>query len=223
MHETIIIKTNRLVFKNFTYMVKNSAHKTALIIDPAWELKKYDDVISNHEVELRGILLTHHHLDHSHLASDLASKYNCPVYLAAEEIDYYNFTCSNLCPISANSEFIEVGNIVVRVIRTPGHTSGGVCYLIDNKLYTGDTLFIEGCGICKGKGASPTQMYGTMQLLKSMIPKSVLIYPGHQFKYPLGQTFEFVLEHNIYLQFTDLDTFTKFRMRKNQGSILNFI
>jgi hydroxyacylglutathione hydrolase len=222
MNKLTIIKTSRLVFKNYTYLIVNEASKQGILIDPAWELAKYNEALKVDNIKLSAILLTHHHLDHSHLANDLAIQHECPVYMAQDEIQYYQFKCNNLQPIPSDCEFFDIAGISIRVIATPGHTYGGVCYLIDNQLFTGDTLFNEGCGICNTKGGNPRQMYDSLQKFKSVLSKDTLIYPGHEFKYPIGQSFDFLMKNNIYMQINDIEDFIKFRMRKGQTSFLNF-
>ena len=222
MNKLIIIKTSRLVFKNYTYLIVNESTQRGIIIDPAWEIAKYNDQLRSANIKLSGILLTHHHLDHSHLANDLAIQHDCPVYMSQDEIQYYQFECANLRSIPCDVEFFEIADIAIRVIATPGHTYGGVCYLIDHHLFTGDTLFNEGCGICHTKGGNPRHMYASLQRLKTIVPGTTLIYPGHEFKHPIGQPFEFVLRNNIYMQISNIDDFIKFRMRKGQASFLNF-
>lgn len=223
MNNLIIIKTQRLLFKNYTFMIINPLNNKAICIDPSWEANKYHAIIEQEHVNLEAIFLTHHHLDHSNLANDLASYYDCPVYMTDEEVQYYNFKCINLTPLPKHIEYTVSADIRVKIIRTPGHTFGGACYLIDDKLFTGDTLFIEGCGMCTGNGADPIQMYDSLQKLLREISDQTQIYPGHQFKNPIGNTFSFVKGNNIYLNFINQDDFVKFRMRAGQKSIFNFM
>src|SRR5688500_15654526 len=84
--------------------------KTAILIDPAWEAKKIDEQLKNSESILKAILLTHHQLDHIHLAEYFAKRYNVPVMMSATEINYYSFSCKNLTAISNNNELL-IGNI----------------------------------------------------------------------------------------------------------------
>jgi len=89
--------------------------------------------------------------------------------------------------------------------------------------FCGDTLFIEGCGLCSGKGADPNNMFDTLQKLKAKISPQTRIYPGHCYGKPVGQSFKYVLENNIYLQFDGREKFVAFRMRPHQSNLFKFL
>lgn len=214
------IKVKRLFFKNYCYLIVNQKEKVAILIDPAWQAKKIETYLKDSGCILKAVLLTHHHIDHVHLAEFFAEKYTVPVMMSEMEINYYGFSCKNLIPISTNQ--LSIANMTLFPIFTPGHTKGAICYLIENRLFTGDTLFIEGCGICSGKGGDPGQMFDTLQFLKLNIPLKTKIYPGHSYGAEPGKLFSFLLENNYYLGFTNKDDFIAFRMRKNQRRLLAF-
>lgn len=222
MNKLDIIKTNYLIFKNYTYLIQNISNNNAILIDPSWQQEKYDHLILKENLKLVAIFVTHHHIDHSNLAGKMAEKYKCPVYMVAEEIDYYSFTCANLYPIIADVEQLEVGGINVKIIRTPGHTYGGACFMIDANLFSGDTLFIEGCGMCNIDGGDPRKMFASLQMLKQIIPETTKIYPGHQYHHKIGKTFKEVMRINTYLGFNNEEQFVKFRMRDGQKGLLDF-
>ena len=218
-----VLNTQRLMFKNYCYIVEHLGTKEAVLIDPSWEFHTVDQTLNQSGATPTAILLTHHHPDHVHLAQDCAKAYDIPVYMSNNEIDYYGFRCHNLQPLPDDKQF-SIGAMTITLVQTPGHTHGGVCYLFDDQsFFTGDTLFNEGCGICTGKGADPTKMFDSLQIIKKIINDNTIIYPGHQFHSSIGQTFAFVKEHNIYLQLTTIDSFVNFRMRKqNMKNWLNF-
>lgn len=222
MNKLVIIKTNYLIFKNYTYLIQNLNNNNAILIDPSWEADKYENVIRKENLKLVAIFVTHHHMDHSNLAGKLATEYKCPVYMIAEEIDYYSFNCANLQPIIADVDQIEIGGINVKIIRTPGHTYGGACFLIDDNLFSGDTLFMEGCGMCNIDGGDPCKMFASLQMLKDILPDTTKIYPGHQYHHKIGQSFKEVKVMNTYLGFKTEAEFVKFRMRRGQKGLLDF-
>ncbi len=217
------LKVQRLTFKNYCYLIYDPASADAILIDPAWEFPKIQNAIQIAQCQLKAILLTHHHPDHVDLAEECAKFYDVPVFMSAAEVNTYHFQCFNLQLLSSNTTF-KIGTVSITAISTPGHTQGGICYLINNNLFTGDTVFNEGCGVCSGKGASPEDMFNTLQNLKNIIDDSVLMYPGHVFYAPIGQTFAYVKKNNIYLQLTNQTSFVSFRMRKNQNQkkLFNF-
>lgn len=206
---------------NYCYMIINNQNKEAIIIDPAWEMDKFDVLIKQHQISISSVLLTHHHADHVDLAEAFAKKYNCNVLMSHNEISYYGYKCKNLVPIDKEDDFVLHG-IKINPIFTPGHTVGSICYLIDGHLYTGDTLFIEGCGLCTARGGDPYEMYASLNRIKKIIPTDTKVYPGHCYGKELGQSMAAVLKHNIYLQFPDVDKFVSFRMRKHQKNLFDF-
>lgn len=212
--------TNNL-FLNYCYLVTDSDTDSAILIDPAWEQAKIEEKLAACNVTLSAILLTHHHLDHVHLASPLAEKYQVPVYMSRVEIDFYEYQCTNLIAIEDFKTFNSAG-IIINPIFTPGHTKGSTSYLIGNNLFCGDTLFIEGCGLCEGKGADAGTMFDSLQLLKNRIAPETYIYPGHSYGKPVGRPFADLLINNIYLNFNNKEAFVAFRMRPHQRNLFDF-
>lgn len=215
------MKVTRFLLKNYCYLIVHSKTKDAVLIDPAWEMAKIEEQLKINDANLKAILLTHHHFDHVHLAESFARKYQVPVRMSKIEIEAYGFSCSNLVPIE-HSDPLVFGKLSLQPFFTPGHTKGAICYFIDDNLFTGDTLFIEGCGICTGKGACPSQMFDSLSYLKNTLPPTTRIYPGHSFGREPGQPFYDLLENNIYLHFTNRDQFIAFRMRPNQKGAFGF-
>ncbi|WP_268964163.1 MBL fold metallo-hydrolase, partial [Paenibacillus sinensis] len=74
-----------------------------------------------------------------------------------------------------------LGDTQITCILTPGHTYGSACYLTSDHLFTGDTVFIEGCGLCDTVGGDPEQMFHSIQRIKSAINPMVQIFPGHSY------------------------------------------
>lgn len=202
--------------KNICYTIYNS--DDALLIDPAWDFFQIYDYVKEHNLNLRAILLTHSHFDHVNLANMFALKFNIPVYMSDIEIDTYKFSCSNLNRASHLQE-ICIGNLKVIPICTPGHTSGSMCFQIDQHLFTGDTIFTEGVGICTQAGGDVNKLYDSVQFIKNNIPHETLIWPGHSFGIEPGKTLEFLLNNNIYFQFNENKYFIDFRMRENQPAV----
>ena len=210
-----------MFFKNYCYFIIDKETNFTAIIDPAWELATIEKLLKKINGTLTTILLTHSHFDHVNLVKPLLEKYNPTVIMSAKEIDYYNFTCHNLHPIE-NGDYLKLGKTDIKCILTPGHTAGSTCFLLTDCLFTGDTLFIEGCGSCNADGGNPEEMYSSIQLIKNTISPDILIYPGHSYGKAPGYPLRHLLKENIYFHIDKLDHFISFRMRKNQNNLLKF-
>ena len=215
------LKVIKGLFKNYCYLVVDSKTRDAVLIDPAWEITKIENQIVLSQAQLKSILLTHHHIDHINLADFMARRYNIPVRMSKTEIESYGFSCHNLIPIDNPHEF-RLGAIKIQPLFTPGHTKGAICYWIGDALFTGDTLFIEGCGACFGQGSNPSEMFDSLCNLKKIIPTHTCVYPGHSYGQEPGKPFSYLLKYNIYLLLKKREEFIAFRMRKNQKGLLNF-
>lgn len=215
------LKTFFLKWANYSYIVVDKATKSAVIIDPAWELDKITNKLNQLNANLVAIFLTHSHYDHVNLVNPLVKMYKAVVYMSKREIDYYKCNFINLNALN-DEDIISIGETDIISMHTPGHTAGGMCYLLKDALFTGDTVFIEGCGICFGEGSSAEQMFMSIQKVKSRVAKHVNVYPGHSFGKVPGQTIERLSKENIYFQIEDKEIFINYRTRKNQKAIFDF-
>jgi hydroxyacylglutathione hydrolase len=209
----VVLKTHYQFMKNYNYLVVEPNRRQAVIVDPAWEMGTIDQALACAQARLRGILITHSHTDHVDLAEPLAEKYDCPIWMSEREIALSGFSGRRVRGIRENPWV--VAGMSIEAIFTPGHTPGSTCYLIGDNLFTGDVLFAEGCGICPDTRAAHA-MFASLQTLKARLGPQTHIFPGHSYGEPPGQVMSQLLRDNIYLQFTDKDSFAAFRMRRNQ-------
>jgi hydroxyacylglutathione hydrolase len=161
---------------NFIYLRQYDRNNT-IAIDPGDSTPVLKELEKNN-LFLSAILLTHHHSDHTGGASELKKKTGCKILSGdgkrINAIDY----------VVQNKQILTFGNINIEVVATPGHTNTSVCYYVhpvDNKngiLFTGDTLFIGGCGRLFECDAQT--MWESLQKLAAL-PKNTLIYPGHDY------------------------------------------
>lgn len=175
------------VFSTNTYILEEN--NKVIVIDPAGKTEKVDSLLA--ERELVAILLTHGHFDHIKAVDGLYKKYHCPIYINEDDEKIARdpkqgeiFGINNSAHISSPLTFLKQGNLKIEhfnieVIFTPGHTSGSVCYLIDNSLFTGDTLFHLACGRTDLYSGSDKQMKSSLRLLKEL-DDELLVYPGHE-------------------------------------------
>lgn len=212
------VKTN--FFINYTYLISHH-NGDSVLVDPAWEKQKIAHAIETAGANLKGILITHHHHDHVDLAGYFSNLYNIPIIFSKQEHEFYRYTAKNTYIIEDFSPF-SMGDITITPYLTPGHTKGSVCYQIGGSLFTGDTLFIEGCGMCSEHGGDPDEMYHSIQMLKQKIHKDTIIYPGHAYGEPPGKSFDYLMQYNVYCSFESPDIFRQYRMRKKQPAWFQF-
>jgi glyoxylase-like metal-dependent hydrolase (beta-lactamase superfamily II) len=215
------LKVRFSLFRNFVYIIVDTATRQAAVVDPSWELDKILAAIADLDVRVEAILLTHAHYDHVHNVEPLVRLFGAPVYMSGKEIEFYDFQCMNLHAVN-HRETIKLGDTDIVCLHTPGHTAGSSSYLLSKSLFTGDTVFTEGCGICCVRGGSPEEMFDTVQMLKADIPPDVRVFPAHSYGKKPGRRFGDIKEENVYFLIERKEDFVQFRMRKNQRNPFNF-
>lgn len=214
-----LFHTTASYFKNQCYLIHQD--QQAILVDPSWNYDLLNQYLIDHQLILQGVLLTHSHDDHTDLAATFAQHYGVPVFMSQQEITHYKFTCPNLSPVEHLAHF-DLGKISIMPILTPGHTAGSTCYLIGQQLFSGDTVFIEGVGVCLGNGSDVDQLYDSIQFLKQYLKEDTIIWPGHSYGAAPGKPLSFLLKNNIYFNFQERSHFVTFRMRKKQPDIFGF-
>ena len=212
--DVITVGVSYRAMKNFNYLIVDPESGQAVIVDPAWEMVKIGRALYEAQASLCGILITHSHADHTHLAGALAERFDCPIWMSHEEIAASRFSAKRLVGIDETP--IEVGEMYIEPILTPGHTPGSMCYLIGDNLFTGDVLFAEGCGMCPDTQAAHA-MFDSLQQLRKRTTPHTLVYPAHSYGHPPGRTMAQLCQENKYLQFQDRESFAAFRLRSGQG------
>jgi len=220
----IPLKMHSMMTKNYIYIIFDRHQKEAVIIDPAGDLDIIEDVFIQYGLSLSAILVTHTHPDHVALIPSLVRKYGCRVWVSGkEQLTPFLSSYKKLALITTEAPF-NAAQLAITPISTPGHTFGSICYLIGDNLFSGDTLFIEGCGMCFGSGSDPKLLFSSLNKLKKVIKPSTKIFPAHSYGHEPGKLFGFLLDNNFYLQFKEEqeEMFVAFRMRKRQASLFDF-
>lgn len=219
--EVVTLRMSNQSLINYNYLIIDAETRNAVIVDPAWELDVIEEALYNASASLKGILLTHAHLDHVHLAKPLSQRYLCPIWMSEKEIAVSGYRAPGL--ISLQEKPLSIGQMQIQPILTPGHTAGCVCYLIGDNLFTGDVLFAEGCGICPNTEAA-YQMFDSLEKIKKSISGHTRVFPGHSYGKQPGRLFSQILRENMYLQFKTRESFAAFRLRggQKQAKLFNF-
>ena len=169
--------------QNFSYIIADEQTKEAAVIDAGWETDKLIDIAKKEKLEIKKIILTHSHYDHIQKANELAAKTKPIIYFHELEFDEIKKTITNkeikIIKLRNNEE-IKVGNLKIKIIHTPGHTPGSICLLVENKLFTGDTLFVNAIGRTDLEGGDALKLFESLQKLKKL-NDNIDVYPGHDY------------------------------------------
>lgn len=152
------------------------SEKEVAIIDPGGEPEKILKEFGKIKARAKYIINTHGHIDHT-LANDKISKETGAEILIYEaEKNFANFKISQAIK---DGDEIKVGDSILKVIHTPGHTKGSICLLGKNFIFTGDTLFKDGYGRTDLPGGSEAELKESLEKLAKLLKPGLIIYPGH--------------------------------------------
>lgn len=199
--------------ENFVYLLGNPNTKEAIVVDPAWQVDTILREAENSEYNIVGALISHHHYDHTNGIKELLEATDTKVYVNKYDAEFVKIKSPNLVKTDHGDE-IKLGNLIIKLIHTPGHTPGSQCFQIQNHLISGDTLFIKGCGRCDLPGGDPEQMYYTLtQKLMRMDPNTILL-PGHNYAEVPTSTLGEEIAKNPYMKTaaSSLKDFLRLRM-----------
>lgn len=167
------IKVGRMA--NFTYIIGDESSRVAAVIDPSWDLEVVMDEIKRNSMRLEYIINTHTHFDH------VLGNEQLKALTGAKIVMHKNSPLDKDVSVDDN-DVIALGNLRIRVIYTPGHSKDSICLLVENKLFTGDTLFVGSCGRVDLPGGDPNELYDSLRRIASL-DESIEVYPGHDYGY----------------------------------------
>ena len=176
---------------NFVYLIGDRRTGKCVAVDPAWDVDDLVRVAAEDGMEIEGVLATHHHPDHvgGDLwgtsipgVRDLLERRPIKIHCNRAEAEWIrrvtDVSASDL--VSHDSgDVLELGDVRITLIHTPGHTPGSQCFLVDGKLVAGDTLFLQGCGRTDFPGGDPDEMYRSIPERLAKTPDDTVLYPGH--------------------------------------------
>ena len=173
--------------------------KDSIIIDPGDDFDLIDNAITQNKLVPSAVLLTHGHFDHVGAVKSLKEKYNIKVYMNSDDLELLSFMRTKDFDIDVdikNLEEIFVGNIKIKCIKTPGHSKGSVCYIIDDFLFSGDTLFAGSIGRSDLPGGSPVALLNTLSTIVVKLDDKFIVLPGHGEKSTIAEE----KSRNLYLK-----------------------
>ncbi len=174
---------------NNNYLIIDEDTKEAALIDCSYEDDEIQAELQKQGAKLKYILLTHGHFDH---IAGIQKDNVIPVLMHKEDLGWVKKVNQYLPMVGmseiavptinkfiADGEIIKLGNSEIKVIHTPGHTQGGVCFYVDGKLFSGDTIFRESVGRCDLEGGNFDQIVDSIETKIFTLPPETVIYPGH--------------------------------------------
>ena len=188
----------------YTYIISSGKGREALIIDPVIEhTDEYIKVLKNLELKLVKVIDTHIHADHITALNELNKRTNCTRIMGEK-------SKSEVIDLKVkDNEKINVENIELKAIYTPGHTDCSYCYVMNDRVFTGDTLLINGTGRTDFQSGSPYDAYDSLfnRLLK--LPENTLVYPAHDYNGKRNSTIESEKNNNPRLQVSSKDEYAE--------------
>jgi glyoxylase-like metal-dependent hydrolase (beta-lactamase superfamily II) len=200
-------------FAVFTYIVACPQTKEGVIIDPAGEEGKILAALKEEGVRVRYILNTHGHADH--VMGNEALKHVLSAPSCMHEADNRFFSKEGIREQSTkelglppagpvemeleDGDLLEVGTLAIKVIHTPGHSPGSVCFYVQGNLFTGDTLFVGAAGRTDLTGGSLDTLIESIEKKILVLPKETVIRPGHDYGDTPTSTIGQEMEENPYI------------------------
>jgi|TARA_B100001559_G_scaffold286971_1_gene263707 sulfur dioxygenase len=188
----------------YTYIISSGKGREALIIDPVIEhTDEYVKVLESLDLKLVKVIDTHIHADHISGLNELNKRTNCTRIMGEK-------SKSEVVDLKLkDNENISIENIQLKAIYTPGHTDCSYCYVMNDRVFTGDTLLINGTGRTDFQSGSPYDAYESLfnKLLK--LPEKTLIYPAHDYNGKKNSTIETERNNNPRLQVSSKEEYAE--------------
>ena len=192
---------------NFVYAIGDRATGECVLVDPAYAVTDLLDLVAADDMRVAGVLATHYHPDHVggkmmgyeiEGVAGLLERCDCPVHVQRDEEPWVQrVTGLGADQLSTHDpgDVVRVGGVDITLVHTPGHTPGSQCFHVADRLVSGDTLFLEGCGRTDLPGSNPEDMYDSLQKLAAL-PAETVVYPGHRYSQPSSGTLDAIRQSN---------------------------
>ena len=194
----------------YTYIIASAKGREALIIDPVIEnVNTYINILKELDLKLVKVIDTHIHADHVTGASELKVKTSCMTVMGE------NTPADTVDLKLKDEEIIKIDQLKIKAMYTPGHTSDSYSFLMDNYLFSGDTLLINGTGRTDFQNGSSKDAYNSIfnRLLK--LPEDTILYPGHDYNGKESSTIGNEKKFNPRLQVKNVDEYVELMSNLN--------
>jgi hydroxyacylglutathione hydrolase len=202
--------------QNFVYLIGSVESRKVAVVDAAWEIDKILRLAAEDDMEITHAFVTHTHPDHVggrfagveiEGVTKLLGKCKAKVVVHKTEAEFLKALSSSDLIKAESGDKIDVGGLEIQLLHTPGHTPGSQCFLIDNRIVSGDTLFIGSCGRVDLPGSNPEQMYYSLTQKLKALPDETILFPGHNYADRPTSTLGEEKRSNPYFQFHSLKQF----------------
>ena len=202
--------------QNYVYLIGSTETREAAVVDAAWNIDEIVRIAAQDEMEITHALVTHTHPDHvgggfagMEIAglTELLEKCKAKVVVHKAEAEFIKGLSSSDMIKTDNGDKVDVGGVEVQLMHTPGHTPGSQCFLVENRVVSGDTLFIDACGRVDFPGGNPEQMYYSLTQKLMTLPDDMILFPGHNYAPLKHATLGEQKKSNPYLKFSSLKQF----------------
>ena len=194
----------------YTYLIASAKGREAAIIDPVLEnVDEYIQLLNELDLKLVKVIDTHIHADHVTGATKLKQATNCTTLMGEH-------TPADAVEIKVkDNELIKIDGLKIKSLYTPGHTSDSYSFLLDNYLFSGDTLLINGTGRTDFQNGSSKDAYNSLfnNILK--LPEETLVYPGHDYNGKFSSTIGNEKKFNPRLQVKSVDEYVEIMSNLN--------
>jgi glyoxylase-like metal-dependent hydrolase (beta-lactamase superfamily II) len=198
---------------NFVYLIGDRETGEAVVVDPAYDVAGIVEVAAADGMRITGALVTHYHPDHvggNMMGYDIAGVDDLleinpvPVHVQDAEAPWVQRVIEageGDLTRHRGGDVVEVGDIRIELIHTPGHTPGSQCFFVDGRyLVAGDTLFLEGCGRTDLPGGDPAALYESLTQRLAKVPDDAVLFPGHLYSAEPSATMGETREWNVVLK-----------------------
>jgi hydroxyacylglutathione hydrolase len=202
--------------QNFVYLIGSTETRKVAVVDAAWEIDRILRIAAADEMEITHAFVTHTHSDHVggrfagveiEGVTELLSKCKAKVVVHKAEAEFLKALSPSDIIKAESGDKIDVGGVEIQLLHTPGHTPGSQCFLVDNRIVSGDTLFIGACGRVDLPGSNPEQMYYSLTQKLMALPDDIILFPGHNYAATSTSTMGEQKKTNPYLRFSSLKQF----------------
>ena len=188
----------------YTYIISSGRGREALIIDPVIEHSNhYIKILEELELKLVKVIDTHIHADHITALSELSRRTGCTKIMGEN-------SKSEVIDLKVkDEEVVNIENIELKAIYTPGHTDDSYCFIMKDRVFTGDTLLINGTGRTDFQNGNAHDAYNSLFDRVLRLPEETIVYPAHDYNQKLSSTIGHEKKNNPRLQVNNANEYAE--------------